>query len=265
MIIGKSIAAFFKDECIYLAASISYFSIVSLVPLSLLIITSYGYFLGQNEALYQFTLSGLVNLFPAVTKGITAELKNIITYKGISLLMLFVYGVLSLQLFYSMEHALNIIFRVPQKRHFLLSIFWSILIVTIVIMLLLISFTASSVVVLAKNYLEYFLGLKTGLKTDILLKYVVPFILVFLTFTVIYVIIPRIRISWGNAFKGAFLVTVMWEAAKYLFTWYVRNVIQSGTIYGSLTTFILFLVWFYYSSCIFLFGAEVVNNLQRKA
>ncbi|MBI4699444.1 MAG: YihY/virulence factor BrkB family protein, partial [Nitrospirae bacterium] len=130
---------------------------------------------------------------------------------------------------------------------------------------LLFSFTASSVVVLAKNYLAHFLGLKTGLKTDILLRYIMPFILVFLTFTVIYVIIPRIRISWLNAFKGALLVTVMWEAAKYFFTWYVRNVTHLGTIYGSLTTFILFLVWFYYSSCIFLFGAEVVNNLQRKA
>ena len=99
--LGKSLVEFWKDECFYLAASISYFSIVSIVPLSLLIITLFGYLLGENQEIYRFTLSGLVNLFPAVTKGITAELGNIITYKGISVLMLFVYGFLSLQLFYS--------------------------------------------------------------------------------------------------------------------------------------------------------------------
>ncbi|HDH06596.1 MAG TPA: hypothetical protein ENH01_12980 [Nitrospirae bacterium] len=37
-----------------------------------------------------------------------------------------------------------------------------------------------------------------------------------------------------------------------------------GTIYGSLTTFILFLLWMYYLSCIFLLGAEFVKGLSRE-
>ena len=89
--LGRSILAFVKDECLYLAASISYFSIVALIPLSLLIITLFGYLMGENQEIYQFTLSGLINLFPEVTEGITAELRKVITYKGISVLMLIVY------------------------------------------------------------------------------------------------------------------------------------------------------------------------------
>ena len=245
---------FLKDECVYLAGSISFFAILSLVPLGLLIIALLGYLMGENEALYQFILSGLVNLFPTVTKGITSELKNIITFKEISILMLFIYGFISLQLFYSAERAINIIFKIPKKRHILLSIFWSIFIMTLVIMFLLLSFIISSVPAILKEY-----------SLSILFKYIAPFVLVLMTFTAVYVIIPKVKVSWRNAFKGALFVTILWELAKYFFTWYVKNVIHFGAIYGSLTTFILFLLWVYYSACIFLLGAEFVNNLGRKA
>lgn len=245
---------FLKDECVYLAASISFFAILSLVPLSLLIITLFGYLMGENEALYQFILSGLVNLFPTVTKSITSELKNIITFKGISILMLFIYGFISLQLFYSSERAINIIFKIPKKRHILLSIFWSIFIMTLVIMFLLLSFIISSVPAILKEY-----------SLSIFFKYIAPFVLALMTFTAVYVITPKAKVSLRNAFKGALFVTILWEVAKYFFTWYVKNVIHFGAIYGSLTTFILFLLWIYYSSCIFLLGAEFVNNLGRKA
>lgn len=261
--LGRGVLVFFKDECFYLAASISYFSIMSLVPLSLLIITLFGYLIGENQDVYQFILSGLVNLFPAVTNGITTELKNVITYKGISMLMLFVYGFLSLQLFYSIEHAMNVIFKISRKRHFLLSIFWSVFIVTLMIVFLLLSFTVSSIASIFKEH-PSILGLEISYKAGIFLKYIAPFILVLMTFTAIYVIIPRVKISWRNAFAGALFVTVMWEFAKYFFTWYVKYTVHFGTIYGSLTTFILFLLWIFYSSSIFLLGAEFVSSLERK-
>lgn len=261
---GKSFVDFLKDGCFNLAASMSFFSILSIVPLSLLIIGLFGHFLGENERLYQFILSRLINAFPAVTNGITSELKNVITHKGISMLMIFVYGFLSLQLFYSMEHAMDAIFKVPKKRHFLISILWSILTITLVIIFLMFSFSMSSVAGLFKEYPVIILGLEIGYGAGIFLKYIAPFILVLLTFTSVYLIVPRISVSWKNAFTGALLVTVMWELAKYLFTWYVRHSIYIGAIYGSLTAFIVFLLWVYYFCCIFLFGAEFVSNLNNK-
>ncbi len=262
--LGKSISGFFKDECFYLAAILSYFLIVSLVPLSLLIVTLFGYILGENIEVYQFALSRLISAFPAVTNNITVELRNIITYKGISMITLFIYGFLSLGLFYSMEHAMNIIFKVPKKRHFLLSLFWTIFIVTLVIAFLFLSFTLSSIADVFKRYHTNFLGFEIGYKAGIFIKYIAPFLLVLSVFTTIYTVIPRVKVSLRDAFLGALFVTVLWEMAKYFFTWYVRNVIHFGTIYGSLSTFILFLLWMYYLSCIFLLGGEFVNNLRSR-
>jgi uncharacterized BrkB/YihY/UPF0761 family membrane protein len=160
--LGRSILTFVKDECFYLAASISFFSMLAIVPLSLLVITLFGYLIGENQNLYQFVLSRLVSLFPSVTEGITAELKNIITFKGISILLLCIYGFLSLQLFYSTEHALNIIFRIPRRRHFLLFFFWSIFIVTLLIVFLLLSFTVSTVAGLLQRYSMSIMGVEIG-------------------------------------------------------------------------------------------------------
>lgn len=264
-VLGRSIVSFVKDECVYLAASISFFAIFAMIPLSLLIVTFFGHLIGENQKIYDFALSRLISLFPSVTEEITTELGNVITYRGISILMLCVYGVLSLQLFSSIEHAINIIFRIQKRRHFLLFFFWSIFIMTLVIIFLLLSFAISSVAGLLQKYSISFFGLEIGNRAGILLRYIAPFILVLLTFTAIYVIIPRGKVSWRNALVSAAFVTVLWEFAKYFFTYYVKNVIHFGTIYGSLTTFILFLLWVFYSSSIFLLGAELVCNLERRA
>lgn len=263
--IGNSVTSFFKDECFYLAASIAYFFIVSLVPLSLLVVALFGYLLGGNQELYNFLLSKLINFFPAVTSGITNELRNVITYKGISYITLFIYGFLALQLFYSVEHAMDVIFKVPKKRHFLLSLFWTVIIVTLVIIFWLVSFTVSSVAGLFRGHPMNLFGVQVGYKAAILLKYVAPFVVVLLTFTTVYKIVPHVRIALKHAFSGALLFTVLWEMAKHFFTWSVGNITYIGTIYGSLTTFILFLLWMYYLSCIFLLGGEFVNSLSRRS
>jgi len=263
-LLGKSITGFFKDGCFYLAAILSYFLIVSLVPFSLLVVTIFGYIIGENTALYQFALSRLVSAFPSVTEGITAELKNIITYKSISIVTLIIYALLSMGLFYSMEHAMNIIFKIPKKRHFLLSLFWIIFVITLLIAFLFVSFTMSSIAGILKRYHLVILGIEVGYKAGIFIKYIAPFLLVLCVFTTIYTVIPRAKVRLKDAFMGALFVTVLWEIAKHLFTWYVKNVIQLGTIYGSLSTFIVFLLWIYYLSCIFLLGGEFVNNMRTK-
>jgi hypothetical protein len=119
--LGSSVSSFFRDECHHLAASMTYFLILSIVPLGLLLVSLFGHILGENQELYRYLLSKVTTFFPDVTSGITDEMKKLITYKGISIITFFIYGFFALQLFYSAEHAMDVIFRVPKKRHFLFS------------------------------------------------------------------------------------------------------------------------------------------------
>ncbi|MBI4826239.1 MAG: YihY/virulence factor BrkB family protein [Nitrospirae bacterium] len=259
--LGRSLAAFLEDDCLYLSASISYFLIVSIVPLSLLILALFGYFLGESQEFYQFAVSGLLSAFPSVTSSVTAELQNLIIFRGISFFTFLVYCFLSLQLYYSMEHAMNVIFDVPQKRHFFISILWSILTVTLVMLSLILAFLLSSFAGVFHVHPMNIFGIAVGVKLGIFLKYIAPYLMVLSVFTAIFMIVPKARVRTLHAVSGAVLVAILWDLGKNFFTWYVKNVADLGMIYGSLTTFIFALVWIYYSSCIVLLGGEFVSCL----
>ena len=55
---------------------------------------------------------------------------------------------------------------------------------------------------------------------------------------------------------------MLWETAKLLFDYYVRHFGQGLTVYGSFTSAILLFLWVYYSSFVFLLGAEFGSLLQ---
>ena len=259
-IIIRSFIDFLKDGGIMLAGSISYFTMMALVPFSLFLITIFGYLLGHYHGFYQFFFNKLINFFPDITSEITKQLEKLITFKGIGELSLALYGILSLPVFSSIENALNVIFKVKKKRSFFWSIILSLIIVTLIIIMLIVSFAATSLIPLLRALKEVFPELRIGMITVFLIRYVVPFFMVLFTITIIYIFSPKTRVRISHAFVGALFTTVFLEIAKHIFTWYVGSVVKFGTIYGPLTAFVMFLLWMFYFSCIFLIGAEVVHN-----
>jgi len=242
------------------AASMSYFTMMAIVPFCLFVITLFGYFLGHYPDFYSFFLKRLANFFPAVTNEIMQDISTLISYKGIGNVGLVLYGLLSYQVFASYEAALNAIFKVKKKRRFVFSILISLSVVTLIIALLTLSFAATSIVPLLKGFSPFFPGLKIGKVTQFIIRFVLPFVLVLLVVTMLYILIPKTRVNIFHSFRGALFTTIFLEIAKHIFTWYVSSVAELGKIYGPLTAIISFLLWVYYSSSIFLIGAEIVHN-----
>lgn len=263
-IIIRSFIDFFKDGGIMLAGSISYFSMMALVPLCLFLIAVFGHLLGRYYGFYEFLSTRLINFFPTITKGITTELGKLVTFKGIGTFSFILYGILSLQVFASVENALNKIFEVKKNRSFFWSVILSLTIVTLVILMILVSFVTTSLIPLLKTLRPIFPELRIGVLTGFIIGYVVPFLMVFFTITVMYIFFPKTNVKIRNAFAGSLFATIFLEIAKHVFTWYVGSVIKFGTIYGPLTAFVVFLLWIFYSSCIFLIGAEMVHNLSTR-
>jgi len=262
-IIVRSFIDFFRDGGLMLAGSISYFMMMALVPFCLFLMTIFGSILGQYPGFYKFLSSKLIDFFPTITSGITAELRKLITFKEIGTISIMLYGVLSYQVFSSLENALNVIFKVKKKRHLFWSLILSLVTVTLIVIMILASFSATSLIPLLKALRPVFPELRIGLITGFLVGYVVPFFMVLFTFTMLYILLPSTNVRISHAFVGALLATVLSEVAKHLFTWYVGTFVKLGTVYGSLTTFVVFLLWVFYSSCIFLIGAEMVHNLHH--
>jgi membrane protein len=263
-ILIRSFSDFFRDGGLMLAGSISYFSMMALVPLCLFLMAVFGYVLGHYPEFYTFFSNRLVSFFPEITSGISEELGKLIRYKGIGTFSILLYAFFSIQVFASIENALHIIFEVKKKRSFFWSIIISFSLMTFLIMMIFISFTATSLIPLLKTLKDFFPQLRMGLITAFLIQYVVPFLMGFVTIMVMYIFFPRMKVKLSYAFTGALFAAVFLEIAKHIFTWYVGTVVQFGTIYGPLSAFIVFLLWVFYSSCIFLIGAEIVHNLQIK-
>ncbi|HIJ59430.1 MAG TPA: YihY/virulence factor BrkB family protein [Nitrospirae bacterium] len=261
-VLVKSFTDFFKDSGHMLAAAISFFFILALVPYCLMLVAIFGYFLGERPDFFAFFAKRLSDMFPSVTHQISDGLTKLITYKKIGNITLVLYAFLSYELVSSIEYSMDKIFKVKHSRHFLLSMLLSVVIVTITIAIVLLSFGSTYVVSGAWEIKRFFPSLDVGIIAGFILGYIVPFFMVFLTLFALYIILPNKKIKITHAMFGALISTIFMELAKHLFTIYVTKLLQFGSIYGPLTAFVIFLIWIYYSSCILLMGAEFIHNVE---
>ncbi len=261
-ILFKSFIDFFRDDGPMLAGSISYFFVMAVFPFSLFLVSIFGYFLGENREFYNFLLEKLIDFFPETTSAITRELGAVITYKRIGIFTLLIYGFFSYQLYLSVEKAINIIFKERVKRPFLISITLSFLIITLIITLIIISFGATWIISMLNLLNKFFPGVVISKISGILIGFIVPLLLISLITTSLYIFLPKKSVMVRHALIGGLFTALFLEAAKHLFTLYiVLNLPHLGAIYGSLSAFVIFVLWIFYSASIFLIGGEVVHNL----
>jgi membrane protein len=268
--LSVSIRDFLKDRGAIYAAALSYFVIVAMVPICLFMLSLFGMAIGNNQEFYDFLLSRLMSLFPAITEGIANELKSLITFKGIARTSLVLYALLSYQLYAGLHKSMEAIFKVHTRRSLLEMLLLPLMLITLVMVLLFSSFAMTSSVKLY-NILSTVEALDTfipkfhiGRNLSFAIQYALPLLIMAFTVIILYMVLPKKRIYFDDAFWGGLFTAVMIEGAKHMFTWYVSSVSRLGTIYGSLSTFVTFLIWVYYCSAIFLIGAEIVHNLDLK-
>lgn len=263
-VILKSFTEFYKDKGITNAAAISYFSVMAIVPFCLLVISVFGYVLGHDERLLYFFTERLIYFFPKAAHNIVEELKKIITYRGIGQLTLLIYIILSYQLFATMEQAINVIFKAKAKRGFLGSLLISLIIISLLSILVVLSFIATTAISMLEMFRNYLPFLKIGILIGFFIKYIIPFILLFLVMIILYLLLPKAMVRIKAAAFGALFASAMFEIAKHIFTIYVVKVAKLGAIYGPISVFVIFLLWVFYSSSIFLIGAEMVHKINTK-
>ena len=86
-------------------------------------------------------------------------------------------------------------------------------------------------------------------------EFALSFALVTVVFAMIYKLMPRVQIAWKDVWIGAAVTSLMFTIGKVLIGLYiVRSGIASG--FGAAASLVVVLVWVYYSAQVFLFGAE---------
>jgi membrane protein len=264
-LIIKSLIDFLRDDGPLLAGSIAYFSIMSFIPFCLVLVAMFGYFLGGNADFYHFFSARLSRFFPEAASEIAKQLTALISYRKIGIFTLVVYAYFSYQFYTAIEEAMRVIFRQKKRRSVLTSIVFSFFIVTLIAVLIAISFLATSAVLMLKSLLSIFPALEVSAITTFLVRFVIPVFLVLFVTTSLYKFLPLKKVRLVHAFRGGIFTSVFLEVARHLFTLYVMLASgRYGAIYGSLSTFVILLLWVFYSSAIFFIGAEIVRNLGER-
>ncbi|MCX6826195.1 MAG: YihY/virulence factor BrkB family protein, partial [candidate division Zixibacteria bacterium] len=92
---------------------------------------------------------------------------------------------------------------------------------------------------------------------------IVSYFLIFSAFFVLYYLIPYARLGTKSPAISAFWAALLWEIARQIFGYYITNLASLKQIYGTYVLMVVVAFWIYYSSMVFIVGAEI-GQLYRE-
>lgn len=244
---------FFEDRCPQWAASLSYTTILSLVPL---IAVSFSLLASSRPAADRVRSLLLQHLLPnselveKIPEYLSQFSRNAVTLGVASVLFLIV---VTMSLFNTVESALISIWGVSRQRSFLsrFSAYWTTVTLTPLLLTVSAAMTAQITALpvvgtllkipLAERFLYVLLSLALSVGG----------------FSFLYLMIPRNRVRVGDALWGALAAGILFEGAKAGFGLYVSKFASFTRIYGTLGTIPVFMVWIYLFWIIVLLGAQI--------
>jgi membrane protein len=258
---------FDEDNCATLAASVSFYTILSFLPLVILAISVASFFVASSESATESIQSFITDALPGVTiqafdmfSGTLAQ-KTVFGIVGLAGLIW-----ASMRIFSVLEHAMNRIWRPKRQRSYWESRFISLISIPLMTVFLLLSISATGLLSVAKRtaipLLDFTLDDLPGLA--VALTHALPVLISTVLFLSIYYFLPKKWNHFRYALFGAVFAGVLWELAKWLFDYYIKHFSHLQTVYGSFTSLAILFLWIYYSSFLVLLGAEVGSFLEQK-
>jgi membrane protein len=249
---------FVKDNCLQTAASLSYTTLLSLVPLAAISLAILSRFKFSQESIENFLMQYLLptaSLQQVIIENIQKFARNTAALSIIGGLFL---AFTAVALLNTVEGSFNYIWRVTERRSLLskFTAFWSIITFSPILI-------GASLVLTGRFYRVGLVG--SLLKYELIrssINYILPFLLIFGIIFIAYRVIPHNKVKASPAIIGALVATVLFSYARWGFGIYVTKYAHFDRIYGIVGTLPAFLMWIYISWVIVLFGAEVTFTFQ---
>jgi membrane protein len=261
-VLSRAAIGWWDDRCLSMGAAIAFYAIFSLAPVLLIVIAIGGLVFGgdvaQTAVLAQF--GGLIG--PAGAESVAKILHSasnigqglLGTAIGVGTFLVTASGA-----FGELQADLNAIWRAPPPRYssivaFLIARLLSFAMIAVIAFLLLISLTFDA---LASAASQYFRWQDEALLVTVL-NLSISVVMSAMLFTLIFQVLPSVRISLRSVIPGALLTAVLFVLGKFVIGFYLGRS-NIATTYGAAASVITLMLWVYYSAQILLFGAEFVK------
>ncbi len=266
LLVGRG---FTSNKGLLLAGAVAYYTLLSIVPLSILALIVLTQFIEEQQLI--LTLSTYLNMaVPGYAATLTDQAQTFLENRKVVgiigfLVMLFFSSVA----FSTLENAMSVIFYKQDRivrRKFLVSVI--IPYVYIFVMgfgIVLVSFIVGAITTLENRHLTILgwslhLGGATGVALSLL-----GIIGEVLILTSIYLVMPVVRVRFLHALIGGLTATVLWEITRRVLIWYYASVSMVNIIYGSIAMTVVALISIEFVAVILLLGAQVIVELERKS
>ncbi len=251
---------FADDGGLRVAAALSYTSLLSLVPLLTIAFAMLAAFPGFADARDDLLAYILDNLVVQDKAQIEAYMRGFLANAGkLGAVGVVGLGVTALMLLGTIETAMNGIFRVARPRPALVRVlvYWAL--ITLGPVLIGSSFTLSGYL----TALAHLPGVEAVSGPSGILAKVLPTLLIVVTFTLFFMVMPNRPVAWRHALAGATLAGLMFTFLRWAFSLYVVSFPSYQAIYGAISSIPLFLIWMYLSWAVVLIGATVTAALPE--
>ncbi len=244
-----------------LSAALSYYTVFSLSPFLIIIISLAGIFLGRKavEGEVYEEIKGLVGTSTAIQiQDIIQNIQNIDrgVIGSIIGFIILIFGASSV--FSEIQSSINYIWSTVKTHRkglivFVIRKLLSFSLLLGIAFILLVSLFINAIVdVLSEHLKRYFPDFIV--KSFYLTNIILIFVIISFLFTLIFKILPSAIIRWKDALVGATITAILFLLGKFAIGFYLGNS-RIGVTYGTAASIIILMLWVYYSSIILYFGA----------
>ncbi len=259
-LIKATVNGYIEDNALSRGAAIAYYTVFSLAPTLVIIVAITGLVFGETAAqgALSHQLEGLVGADAAVAiQGMVRsawQSKSGWIATSIGLVTLLISAT---TVFGEMQSALNAIWRAEPKgttvTRYLRVRAASLGLVATLGFLLMVSLVISATIAAMQTYLGGFLP-EIALLIRVL-NFVISFVLIAVLFAAIYKLLPDRQLRWRDVGMGAVVTALLFDIGKTLIGLYIGSTATASS-FGAAGALAVVLLWVYYSSQIFLLGAE---------
>ena len=267
LLLRDTVSAFLQDRATIYAAGLAYYAVFSLAPLLIFVVAIAGLFIGRSAASEQIVfqlrlivgaeLGGfLEDLLSALNDQSSAGRLTAVSLAGL------LFGATGI--FNQIKNSVNILWglvpRRPRGTRAYLQIARSRAVPFLMVFLFGLLFSAvvliDTVLGLVQSRVAVFFP-ELGAALPSLGRVVVP-ALTFVTFALVYKLLPDARVRWRDIWPGALLAALLFLVGRILLAFFL-DYSDTGSAFGAAGSLVVLLVWVFFSANILLLGAEFIK------
>lgn len=253
-VLARTVRNFWVDNCLDLAATVAFYSMLALGPLLYLLGVALGRVFRDGEPLERAVQRLSLFLPDDAARALGKLLPELVGGGRFVIVVLPALLWVGSSSFSSLEYAINVVFgRATDRR------FWRSRLKAFAVLL------AGFVLLGASLFIEATMPRWLRGGADALAEWGslgILLVVTYLTLCLFYKLLPRGRIRWAPACAGAGLGLVLWEAARRLFGGFLFRSPSFGLLNGTVAALVAVLLWIYAAVAVILLGAELAALLN---